>query len=231
MRALDVMTAKVITVKPEATIQEVAHLFVENNISAVPVVDAKGKLIGIVSEGDLLHRAEIGTERRRSWWLELVSSSRDLAADYIKSHACRVRDVMSADVVSVDEATPVADIADLLERKRIKRVPVVRDGKPVGIVSRSNLIKVLAAFSTPPKSDEAEANDKDIRSRLLSELKGYKWCEAGPENIVVSDGVVHLWGYVLSEQERRALRVAAENVPGVRAVRDHTVDFPVFPSG
>ncbi|MDE0852869.1 MAG: CBS domain-containing protein [Nevskia sp.] len=231
MRALDVMTTKVITVKPEATIPEVARLFVENNISAVPVVDAAGKLIGIVSEGDLLHRAEIGTERRRSWWLELVSSSHDLAADYIKSHASRVRDVMSADVVSVDEATPVADIADLLERKRIKRVPVVRDGKPVGIVSRSNLIKVLAAFSAAPKSEEAETSDQDIRSRLVVELQGHKWCEAGPENIVVRDGVVHLWGYVLSEQERRALRVAAENVPGVRAVKDHTVDFPVFPSG
>src|ERR1700757_4532857 len=144
MRAMDVMTSEVITVDEDASVQSVAKLMAKHGISAVPVVDKHDRVIGMVSEGDLLHRAETGTERRRSWWLEMMSSTNKLAGDYIKSHSGRIRDVMTRDVVSVTEETPVANIAVLLETNRIKRVPVVRDGKLVGIVSRANLVRALA---------------------------------------------------------------------------------------
>lgn len=222
MRALDVMTSDVIAVKPDATVMQVAEIFVAHRISAVPVVDRNGMLVGIVSEGDLLRRAEIGTDRRRSWWLQFISSNRSLAAEYVKCHSHKVADVMTTEVITVDEATPIADIADLLETRHIKRVPVVRDGRPVGIVSRADLIRALAVLSGP--GIDSKADDQAIRARLLAELKDQKWSAANPASVVVIDGVIHLWGYVLSEEERRALCVAAENIPGVKAVQDHTVE-------
>ena len=153
MRAMDVMTTNVITVSPDTSVQEVAKILSERSISGVPVVDAQNRLVGIVSEGDLLHRVEMGTDRRpdrrtgrrRSWWLDTVGSDEELARAYVKSHGRTARDVMTSEVTSVSETTELADIANLLETKRIKRVPVVRDGKLVGIVSRANLVRALAA--------------------------------------------------------------------------------------
>jgi CBS domain-containing protein len=224
---MDVMTSKVITVGEGATVPAVAKLMAEHGISAVPVVDKNNRVIGMVSEGDLLHRAETGTARRRSWWLEMVSSTNQLAGDYIKSHSGRVRDVMTQDVLSVTEETPVADIAVLLETNRIKRVPVLRDGKIVGIVSRANLVRALAMTINEPPSG-VEADDRAIRNKLLAELKAQKWAEVSPANITVKDGVVHLWSSYLSEQEKRALVVAAENSPGVRRVEDHMRPVPAY---
>src|SRR6516165_1019653 len=166
MRAMDVMTSEVITVDESATVPELAKLLAEHGISAVPVVDEHNQVIGIVSEGDLLHRAETGTERRSSWWLEMMSSTNKLAGEYIKSHSGRVTDIMTRDVLSVTEETPVADIAVLLETKRIKRVPVLRDGKLVGIVSRANLVRALA-MTINEVADGAEADDRTIRQRLI----------------------------------------------------------------
>ena len=220
MRAMDVMTSEVITVDEDASVQAVAKLLAERGISAVPVVDRENRVIGMVSEGDLLHRAETGTERRRSWWLEMVSSTDKLAGEYIKSHSGKVKDVMTRDVLSVTEETPVADIAGLLEINRIKRVPVLRDRKLAGIVSRANLVRALA-MTINEAADGAEADDRSIRDRLLAELKAQKWAEVSPANITVKDGIVHLWSSYLSEQEKRALVVAAENIPGVRRVEDH----------
>jgi CBS domain-containing protein len=220
MRAMDVMTGEVITVEEDATVPEVAKLMAERGISAVPVVDKNKRVIGMVSEGDLLHRAETGTERRHSWWLEMMSSTNQLAGEYIKSHSGRVKDVMTRDVLSVIEETPVADIAVLLETNRIKRVPVLRDGKLVGIVSRANLVRALAMTVNEPAVG-VEADDRAIRGKLLAELRAQKWAEISPANITVKDGVVHLWSSYLSEQEKRALVVAAENIPGVRRVEDH----------
>jgi CBS domain-containing protein len=220
MLAMDVMTSEVITVDENATVPEAARLLAEHGISAVPVVDKDRRVIGMVSEGDLLHRAETGTERRRSWWLEMVSSTNKLAGEYIKSHSGKVEDVMTRDVLSVTPETPVADIAVLLETNRIKRVPVLRDGKLVGIVSRANLVRALA-MTINAAGNGAEADDRSIRDRLLAELKAQKWAEVSPANITVKDGVVHLWSSFLSEQEKRALVVAAENIPGVRRVEDH----------
>lgn len=230
MRALDVMTSPVVTVSSNATVVEVARLFVERRISAAPVVDEHGAMVGVVSEGDLLHRAEIGTERRRSWWLDSISSSRDLAAEYVKSHSCKVSDVMTKAVISVDEATPISDIADILERKRIKRVPVLRDGKPVGVVSRANLVQALAAFAREP-GRQSDASDQAIREHFLAGLKGQKWIGAVSTTVVVRDGVIHLRGDVASDRERQALHVAAENIPGVKAVEDHMFDTPLMPVG
>ena len=227
MRAMDVMTSKVITVDENASVITVAKLLAERGISAVPVVDSENRVISMVSEGDLLHRAETGTERRQSWWLEMMASTNRLAGDYIKSHSGNVKDVMTRDVLSVTETTSVADIAILLETNRIKRVPVLRDGKLVGIVSRANLVRALAMTINEPTSS-TEADDRTIRDDLLAELKAQRWAEVAPANITVKDGVVHLWSSYLSEQEKRALVVAAENIPGVRRVEDHLRPVPAY---
>ena len=227
MRAIDVMTSEVVTVSDNASVAAVAKLLAERSISAVPVVDAANRVIGMVSEGDLLHRTETGTERRRSWWLDMLASTNQLAGDYIKSHSGLVKDVMTRDVISVSDTTPVADIAIVLETNRIKRVPVLRDGKLVGIVSRANLVRALATSSDQPSSD-TEIDDLSIRDKLLAELKAQRWAEVSPANVTVKDGVVHLWSSYLSEQEKRALIVAAENTPGVRRVEDHMRRVPAY---
>src|ERR1700758_1179967 len=170
MRAMDVMTSEVITVDENASVQSVAKLMAKHAISAVPVVDKDTRVIGMVSEGDLLHRAETGTERRRSWWLEMMASTNQLAGEYLKSHSSRVKDVMTRDVILVADTTPVADIAVLLETNRIKRVPVLRDGKLVGIVSRANLVRALA-MTVNEAAGGTQADDRSIRAKRLAELK------------------------------------------------------------
>src|ERR1700751_3570006 len=227
MRAMDVMTSEVITVDENASVQSVAKLMAKHGISAVPVVDKDDRVIGIVSEGDLLHRAETGTERRRSWWLEMMAATNQLAGEYLKSHSGRVKDVMTRDVISVTDTTPVADIAVLLETNRIKRVPVLRGGKLAGIVSRGNLVRALAMTVQEPASSD-ETDDRTIRDKLLAELKAQKGAEVSPANVTVKDGVVHLWSSYFSEQEKRALIVAAENIPGVRRVEDHMKPAPAY---
>src|SRR3984893_13508670 len=233
MRAMDVMTTDVITVDPETTVQALATLLAERGISGAPVVDASGRLVGIVSEGDLLHRAEIGTarrhrERRRSWWLDHFAS--ELARDYVKSHGRTVRDIMTRDVVTATENTDLGDVAALLEAKRMKRVPVTRDGKVIGIISRANLVRALAATKGAPLR-EGEDDDRTIRARLLAELGREEWAKVWPEDIIVRDGVVHFWLSSDAPQEnKQALRVAAETTPGVRGVEEHVVPAPVFPA-
>jgi CBS domain-containing protein len=227
MRAADIMTSEVTTVHEDASVQSVARLLAERGISAVPVVDDQKRVIGMVSEGDLLHRAETGTERRRSWWLDMLASTDKLAGDYVKSHSGRVQDVMTLNVVSVTETTTVADIAVLLETNRIKRVPVLRDGKLVGIVSRANLVRAVA-MTIDEQPSASETDDRSIRDKLLAELKAQRWAEVSPANVTVRDGVVHLWSSYCSEQEKRALVVAAESVPGVRRVEDHMRPVPVY---
>jgi CBS domain-containing protein len=226
MRAIDVMTSSVIVASPDMSVQAAAKLLDDNRISGMPVVDAAGQVTGMVSEGDLLRRVEIGTgERRRSWWLELFTSSRELASEYVKEHAHTVKDIMSQPVVSVREDTPLTEIADLLERHHIKRVPVMRDDKLVGIVSRANLIRALA--SVAPEKLATLPSDREIREAVLQELSGHRW--ALPRHgVIVQDGVVHLWGLVQSEDERSAIRAAAEGVPGVKGVADH-LHLPIGP--
>jgi CBS domain-containing protein len=237
---MDVMTTEVITVDPDTSVQALARLLSERGISGAPVVDSENRLVGIVSEGDLLHRVETGTERRperltgrrRSWWLDTIASDQHLARDYVKSHGRTVKDVMTPDVISVTDTTELAEIAMLLETKRIKRVPVMRDGKLVGIVSRANLVRALAAAKSEPATN-ADSDDRTIRQKLLSELKGQEWfkmqdwSKIWAADILVRDRVVHFWfSQNQSEEERRALRVAAENFPGVRGVEEHIVPAP-----
>jgi len=231
MRAMDVMTTNVITIAPDKSVQDLAALLGNHGISGVPVVDSGGKLVGVVSEGDLLHRAETGTERRterrRTRWLDSLASDRDLARDYVKSHGRTVKDIMTPDVIAVSETTGLDEIANLLETKRIKRVPVLREGKLVGIISRANLVRALAATKSPPVA-EAESDDRTIRRKLLTELQGQEWAKVWAADIIVRDKVVHLWcSDDHSEEERQALRVAAENTPGVRGVEEHIVPVPL----
>jgi CBS domain-containing protein len=226
MRAIDVMTSRVVTAPPEMTVQDVAKLMINNRISGLPIVDEDRQLVGIVTEGDLLRRAETGTERRHSRWSEWFSPNSCLAAEYIKSHARQLADIMTRDVVSVTELATLGEIADLMETRRIKRVPVVHDRKLVGIISRADLLRVLASGGSSSSDDD---RDGPIRSRLLADLRKQRWANCSEADIVVSDGVVHFWGVVGSEEERRALRVAAENTPGVRSVEDHTISGPLRP--
>ena len=220
MKARDLMVSPVVTVKPDTTVRDVAKLFVERQISAVPVVDEQGKIVGIVTEGDLIHRAEIGTERKRSWWMLLLAEDNALAADYIKAHARTVADVMTRNVVTAAPDTPLNEIATLLEKHRIKRIPIVRDGELVGIVSRANLVQAIASSGSKidmPLSDAA------IRDKLLAHLSAQSWAHTGLLNVTVNDGIVDLWGISDSETERKAIHVAAEATEGVRGVNDHLI--------
>jgi CBS domain-containing protein len=225
MRARDVMVRAVATTTPETTVEKVAGLMINLRISGVPVLDRNGQLVGIVTEGDLLRRAETGTERQRSRWSEWFSANSRLAAEYIKSHARRVEDVMTREVVTVGELADLGEIAELMETRHIKRIPVVHDGKIVGIVSRADLLQVLASGGATTAD---ENSDRLIRERLLAELRTQKWASPAEANVVVSDGVVHFWGTVGSEEERTALRVVGENIPGVRGIEDHTISGPRY---
>lgn len=219
MQAKDVMTRDVVTVGPDTQVGEIAKLLLARRISAVPVVDASGVLRGIVSEGDLLRRAETGTERRRSWWLELLVENRELAHEYVKSHGLTAKDVMTAPVVTVGDDADLAEIAAVLERNRIKRVPVTHRGRLVGIVSRANLLQALAAAGTPKA--KAPADDRALREAIIAAFKRQKWTPDLTVNVTVQDGQVSLYGLVSSEDERRAMRVAAEEVAGVGKVTDY----------
>lgn len=218
MKARDVMVSHVISVGPDLDVRALANTLVRNGISAVPVVGHDGKLLGIVSEGDLIHRAETGTERRRSWWLEMLTSEDRRASEYIKAHARKARDLMTRDVVTVTPGTPLQEIANLLERHGIKRVPVMDDGRLVGIVSRANLVQALA--SRGPISAPVETSDDKLREAVMAAMREQPW-KTALINVFVQKGVVDLWGFVDTEQERTAIRVAAEVTPGVRAVNDN----------
>jgi CBS domain-containing protein len=227
MRAQDVMTTEVVTVTPETSVQDLARLMSERGISGVPVMEGD-RLVGIVSEGDLLHRAETGTERRtaRRRWRWFDGSPAEAAREYVKAHGRKVGEIMTRAVITVDAEADLAEVARVLETNRIKRVPVLRAGRLVGIISRANLVRALAAAGGAPAAAE-ESDDRAIRARLLAELNGREWARVWPEDIVVKDGVVHLWlSDDRSEDERAALRVAAENVPGVRRVEEHLVPAP-----
>jgi CBS domain-containing protein len=219
MKAQDVMTSPPITVRPDTPVAEIAALLIERRISGVPVVDASGRMVGIVSEGDLLRRCELGSDRQRSQWLELFVDRGAQAAEFVKAHGMCARDVMTAEVISVAPDADLVDIAALLERRRIKRVPVVRDGVPVGIVSRANVLRGLVASRRPEGAGPAD--DVELRQRVEERLAGETWIDLSRLNIVVSEGVAHLWGLIGSEEQRRALKIAVQNVPGVRDVVDH----------
>jgi CBS domain-containing protein len=219
MKVSDVMTDRVISVHPSDRIADAVRLMLDNRISGLPVISEAGQLVGIVSEGDLLRRIETGTTRHRARWLEILLSPGRLATEYVHTHGRRVDEVMTPDVITVTETSPLDTVVQLMERHGIKRLPVVRDGSVVGIVSRANLLHALAAL----RSADAPsfASDTVIRRRILDEIRREPWGPRESVNVVVRDGEVDLWGSLFDERERQALRVIVENVPGVKAIHDH----------
>jgi CBS domain-containing protein len=219
MKARDVMTRKVIATAPDASIGEAVRLMLQNRISGLPVVDTTGKLVGMVTEGDFLRRAETGTERKRTRWLEFFSGPSQLATEYIQSHGRRVAEVMTPDPVAISEDTPLDEVVSVMEKRRIKRLPVVSDQKVVGIVSRANLLHALAALDREARP--ISTDDAAIHGRIVAELDKQSWAPKNLINVVVRDGVVDLWGVVVADNQREAAAVLVENVPGVKRVRNH----------
>jgi CBS-domain-containing membrane protein len=224
MNASDVMITNVVTVGADASVQDVANLLLAHRISAVPVVTATGEILGIVSEGDLINRPEAQTSHRRSWWLDALASNESLAAEYVKSHSRQVTDVMTRDVITAAPDTPVAEVAALLEKNRIKRVPIVKDGRIVGIVSRANLLQGLASLKD--NAPQARPDDSALRERIMRRLENEPWTRPALISVTVQDGTVELWGIVESQTEKKAVQVLAEGTPGVRAVTDHLTIRP-----
>jgi CBS domain-containing protein len=218
MQARDIMTRDVCTITPGTTVDQIAALLLDRRISAVPVVDGEGHVLGIVSEGDLLHRSESGTEHQRSWWLQLFADPDTLAKEYVKSHAVQAKDIMTRHVVSVSPDTKLADVADILDSRAIKRVPVVEDGRLAGIISRADLLRALTTSRKAGASD-----DHAIRETLTQRMRTEPWVHTLYINTVVENGVVNLWGIVATKQQAQALRVLAETVPGVREVKDELI--------
>jgi CBS domain-containing protein len=219
MKAKDVMTPRVISIAPEATITEGVRLMLQNRISGLPVVDKAGNLVGIVTEGDFLRRAETGTERHRPRWLEFILGPGKLAGEYAHAHGRKIAEVMTTEPTTVTEDTPLDEVVQLMEKRRIKRVPVVRGVALVGIISRANLLHALASVARETKP--ASAEDAAIRERLMKELAEQRWAPLALIDVVVRNGVVEFWGTVTDDRERQALIVAAENIAGVKEVRDH----------
>jgi CBS domain-containing protein len=219
--AIDVMTPSVITATPDTPIVELIRLMLSHSVSAIPIVDGEA-LVGIVSEGDLVRRAELGTQREPSYWRVLVKSTARLAAEYVHTHGRTAQEVMSTHVITVADTTAVAEVAELMDANGIKRVPVLRDGKLLGIVSRANLLHALAARLAQPVA----VDDAHIREAILAELHTQPWGASSSEgNVMVENGVVHLWGTVDSPAERRARIAAAESTDGVQRVEDHMDDW------
>jgi CBS domain-containing protein len=217
MKAHDVMTEPVISIAPNASILEAVALMLRHKISGLPVLDPTGKLVGIVTEGDFLRRSEIGTQRRRPRWIEFFIPGR-LANEYVHASGRRVDEIMSVDVHTVDERAPLEDVVRVLERHRIKRVPVFRGDQLVGIITRANLVRALiGAAKAAPKSS---SDDAAIRQAFMAELEKQSWAPVREVNVGVSNGVVTLSGIVTDDHMRQALCVAAENIPGVKRVED-----------
>lgn len=229
MQAKDIMTTNVISVAPETSVDAIATLLLERNISAVPVVDSNNRILGIVSEGDLVHRVAVEGGRRGSWWLSLMASREEQATEFTKTHGRRADEIMTRDVVVVGEDTAVAEIARLLEQRRIKRVPVVRDHELVGIVSRANLLHGLAA--SPQEIAAPSSDDRSIREALVAALESEGWLTHGNFNVTVTNGAVEIWGWAETDQERQAIKVVVENTPGVVSVADHLGALPPWAWG
>ena len=223
MNVSDIMTSAVISVTPQTPIAEAARLLLEHRISGLPVVDPKGAVVGIVTEGDLLRRAETGTARRHARWLEFLISPGRLARDYADANARKVGEVMSEDIVSVGPQDSLADVVRLMERRHIKRVPVIAAGRLVGIVSRANLVQALVRSLPQPAPSSGSASDAEIRERILDEIARQPWGPRASVDVRVAAGTVELYGSITDDRERTALQVLAENTPGVKAVHDNLV--------
>ncbi|WP_027551003.1 CBS domain-containing protein [Bradyrhizobium sp. Cp5.3] len=218
MRAHQIMTRPVISVTPETSIVEAANIMLQRHVSGLTVVDDAGKLMGIVSEGDFIRRSEIGTGRKRRGLLRFILGPGNSASDFVQEHGRKISEVMTTSPVTITEDTALAEIADLMERHNVKRLPVVRGDELVGIVSRANLLQAVASLAR--EVPDPTADDDHIRSRIIATMEKYDWCPFGL-NVIVRDGIVHLSGVITEERARKAAIVAAENVEGVKKVHDH----------
>jgi CBS domain-containing protein len=221
MIVADVMTRNCITIAPDATVEEAANLMLSRNISGLFVVDKTGELAGVITEGDLLRRDELGTERNRPWWLRLLVSPARQAADFAQANGRHVRDVMTEDVLSIARDAPLEEVVATMEKNRIKRLPVTADGKVVGVVSRADLLRAL--IGRVRNAEPLATDDRTIRTALLNALEAQSWAPMTTLNVTVADGVADLWGTITNDEERRAIRVVAENTQGVKTVHDHLV--------
>jgi CBS domain-containing protein len=223
MRAHQIMTQQVITVAADATIVEAVNTMLRHHISGLPVIDATGKLIGIISEGDFIRRAEIGTQRKRDRWLTCLVGTGQIAADFVHQHGRKVGDIMTPDPLTVNEDTPLDQIVQIMESNSVKRLPVMREGRLVGIVTRSDFLAALAEIAG--KIPSPSADDDQIRNEVMAAIGQAAWrpCRL---KVTAHDGTVSLSGVVKGESARRAAMVAAENVPGVSQVLDNLIDYP-----
>ena len=220
MLARDVMhRGPIVTVGPEASVEEAARLMLSLGISGLPVIDATNGVVGIITEGDLLRRAELGTEKHRRPWIALLSSPGRLASEYSLAHGSKVGEVMTTGVLTAEADTPLDQIVKLMEEKRIRRVPIVERGRLAGIVSRADLMRALIAQRAPTTG--TAQSDAEITAAVSAFFDSEIWSPRATVRVSVTDGIVDLWGMILDERERTALCVAAENIPGVKAVRDH----------
>jgi CBS domain-containing protein len=224
MQAREAMTKDVVTVGPEATVSEIAGLLVRHRISAVPVVSADNQVMGIVSQTDLGHRSETGTEKKRKWWLEAFADPSTRAREFIKSHALRARDVMTRYLVSVSPQASLAEVADLLDSHRIRQVPVMEGGKLVGMISRADLVRKLAEVKIG--SPATRPDNGALQKAIWEQVKAQSWLRSGYVSVTVEDGVVELWGAADSEAQRRAVRMLVEGVLGVVRVENHLGVIP-----
>jgi CBS domain-containing protein len=219
MRAHQIMTRPVISVTPETSIVEAANTMLQKHVSGLPVVDATGKLVGIISEGDFVRRSEIGTQRRRRRFLKFILGPGKEASDFVLEHGRKVSEIMTSEpLLTVTEDTPLERIVVLMEKNNVKRLPVMRGEKIVGIVSRANLLQAVASLARD--FPDPTADDDHIRDRIIDTLSRQDWCPFGL-SVIVGDGIVHLSGVITEERARQACVVAAENITGVKQVHDH----------
>ena len=219
MKVRDIMSTRVVSIAPDANVLEAVRLMLQNHISGLPVIDRSGALVGVVTEGDFLRRSETGTERKRPRWLEFLMGPRRLADEYVHTHARNVEDVMTREPITITEDAALDEVVRIMERRRIKRLPVVRGTQVIGIVSRANLLHALASLgaAAPPTAK----TDVAIREQLLAEFDRQTWAPVALIDVMVKDGAVELWGTITEEAQGEALKVCAENIPGVQSVVSH----------
>ena len=225
MIAADVMTRKIISITPDATMADAVQIMLDKGISALFVIDSSGILQGIITEADLIHRSELGTQRHSSWFARLFAPGRE-AADFTESHSRRVGDLMTPDLLTVEETTELPDVVQAMERNGVKRVGVVKDGNLTGVITRSNLLRGLASVAR--NAVGVTSDDRTIKDTINESLAKESWAPVARIDLTVVDGVVEIWGTITSEDERRAVCVIAENTPGVKRVVDHMMFMDLY---
>jgi len=226
MRAHQMMTPQVFTVGADTSVVEAINKMLRHHISGLPVVDAEGRLIGIISEGDFIRRAETGTEHKRGRWLSFLIGTDRVALEFVREHGRKVGEIMTANPFTVTESTPLDEVAQIMATKNVKRLPVMRADRLVGIITRSDFLTVVADFIQRVPSPSAD--DDHIRSEIIAVLRKAPWrpCRL---NVTVRDGVARLNGVVRGESTRKAAIVAVENIAGVRKVEDNLSRAPAYP--